>query len=592
MLGNGGLTVGLSNSGVVRTCRWPSPGYYDQIAIQNTQRDAQATGLQWGIRIGEGIIWMSDPAWESEYYFPDGSIGAVTLTSRLPGFALAVRQEIVVHPEDDVLTVHIEVQGANANALLWYANPNPNTRLVPEWPIADWLFPGNTDFACFASDDDRAVIHFRPQAFTTEDYNHAVNLLARRAYASEWKRLGSGAWIAYRLDAQTKGLHCGREDTAGSAWAMANGKGTFGSRAAVGASDSMIKVKPSPQDGLLSATAFVVFADTAEGASNLVDQASARGFVSPNASINGSDDVVRAALDASLRVLRLARDRKSGAIVEQPAGQPSRALDRPRFGAWTTMALLRAGDRDAATEHVTFYLNAVRSDDAPGRPAGSMPTGLYADGTAGSPAIILEVEGAAHLLWSAVAVLESMSGAERTAFLDEHWDGLALAASFLAGWTDVSSGVPLPAFNPQMMRDTSGSAQHASVYLGMASGVRLGQLAREEPETATWSERLLELEPMLERRHAALLSARLGEWAPAGLGKETVPEEQATDFFAGLKGAHAFYEAVVLSREDSPRREQLRQSILAVLKNQPSNGNNAVVAALWYLGLSELFNVR
>ena len=67
--GFGGLTVGVNGRGTVSLCRWPSPGYHDQVGYRTTSREEPALGVRedhgliWGIELDGALRWLNNPEW-------------------------------------------------------------------------------------------------------------------------------------------------------------------------------------------------------------------------------------------------------------------------------------------------------------------------------------------------------------------------------------------------------------------------------------------------------------------------------------------------------------------------------------------------
>ena len=68
--GVGRLTVGVNGRGRISLCKWPSPGYNDQISYRvratgpSGREIDPGHGLLWGIRMDGELVWMNDPRWE------------------------------------------------------------------------------------------------------------------------------------------------------------------------------------------------------------------------------------------------------------------------------------------------------------------------------------------------------------------------------------------------------------------------------------------------------------------------------------------------------------------------------------------------
>ena len=181
--GTGRLTVGVNARGQISLCKWPSPGYNDQISYRSRPVDSPdpevvpGHGLLWGIRMSGELVWMDDPRWDiaQRYDAPTNTI--MVTEARWPESGIVVTHRVSVLPLRDVFLSELEVRGAaSPPQVYWFANFTPCTRHLPELPVADWLLDDLNDFAAFSDLDEGVVVHFRPQKPAHEDWERAERL--------------------------------------------------------------------------------------------------------------------------------------------------------------------------------------------------------------------------------------------------------------------------------------------------------------------------------------------------------------------------------------------------------------------------------
>ncbi len=517
--GNGRLTVGVNGSGRITVCRWPSPGYSDQVDYRTRSRDSRTLGVPpehgvlWAVRSGEETWPLTGPpfTFTQQYLGPASTVieTAGSLADRTGIYA----QTLFVHPELDLLVARLTVTGLGETPLLYrYSNFAPCTRVVPELPLADWALDSWNDFAVFVDASGQAACQFRPNEPGSYEWGFAEAFAAGRTKATAWSWFGEGVWIVSRNAGSFADIHCGAATGNNSLLAQVNAGTLGGARAAAGQVASVIGVYPLERKQEYVATIFTAFAQTQHEADNVVATALERGYDrlfdetqahwQPRITIGS----FRSALDPDLAdrckrallTIAMATDQYTGGIVRAPITQPPLALDWPRHGAWISLALDLAGHTDLAARHHGFYLDAIRKDAERGKPLGSLPAACYTNHTEATPHLFVDTEAAAWTLWSFSQHAEMLDADERTAYLGSVWEGVDLLGSFLAGWADARTGAPLFSFDPAVFRDNLTDAQFVATYLGMSSAVRMAQaLGQDRPR---WRTRVNELEPLVRFR--------------------------------------------------------------------------------------------
>lgn len=506
--GNGGLTVSLNASGRVSGCAWPRPGCFDQVtwpSLPGTPQDL--SGVSWGVKTAGRMYWITGAPWKTEQTWLEPGIPIIVTKAALEEPGIHAEQTTFVHPEMDLLVMHIEVTGAIPDALGFLADFTPCTRLLPEWPGADTLLDALNDFAAFTDSARGRVCHFRPEAPGAGDYLHANELATRNADPGEWARFGPGIWILCGGTQPAARLSCG----AAGASALESATDVT-SCAAVGQTVSCMEFTPGASQQGWHATVFAAFGGRYESVAQLLDTAGARGYQrlrdEARQAWSARMDACllpkgRPELRQALATLFLAADRQSGAILRAPVSHVPWAVDLPRESVTAGLALELAGAHEAADRHLRFLAAAVRKTDMPGRPYGSMPVALYADGHEAAPGFLLDLDTAAWFLMAVWRHHLVLGEEQRPAFLTSLREDVARATEFLERWTRGTGNGPLPTFQPGLLRDASSITSMVTAYAGLQSALLIAEAAGD-PVPPVRRQNLRDLEAALQLRFSRL----------------------------------------------------------------------------------------
>ncbi len=521
-IGNGRLTVTLSNTGRIASVHWPSPGYFNQITYTMKPDDAgrlfvpENHGLTWATRRGETFAWEKNDDFETAMTHstfvgrpPSVKAGAL-LGCRVAGSGETGTPEFFVHGERDLLVAQFQPDLFEApDRVYWCANFSPCTRLIPELPFADRLLDYANDFAVFTPDNGRTIVHFRPENPRGLDWDRARALAEENADAAEWERFGDGVWIAQRPSVPPAGFQCGVSGTDFSAFEQAKNGTLGGQTAAVGHCDSAFEFVPvvSPDGSKAEPiTMYIAFGHTYAAAIEQLEYAYETGYdrllreasehwaqrVAPGGFSGDRRDIL---LEAILNCM----DRETGGLVRMPLTSPPLHIDVPRHGVMAAYALSVAGRHELVRKRIDFYLDALRERDAPGRPAGSLPAALYTTGQEAAPHLILDVQAAAWVLWLCREHANALEPGERGAFVSAIWPKLELAAEFLASWQDPRTGMPRTAFDPETLRDAQTPELVIRIHMALESALELAALEGED--RPGWRKRLQELDTIIRERY-------------------------------------------------------------------------------------------
>lgn len=493
--GNGGLTVGVDDMGRVVSCRWPSPGYHDQISYSAggaARAGASGQGLLWGIAAGGRFHWMTqEEGWRAQRTFAPNGAPVIRIECTIAELGLRAVQTVFVHAETDVLVWRIAVSGVSeAPALCFFADLTPCTRLIPEAPIADWALDGLNDFAAFVEPDGQRVCHFRPRQPGAREWERARAIVAGTLPHVQWNRFPEGVWAMYGSANRVRSVACFDPAAAPKAESLLSGVAMPNAgRACAGQCASMLWIEPENVAGSWQGAVFLTFGKNHDDAANtltsalqaggsqLEEQTSARWSTRLDSATMapGTHPTAARQLRYALASLFIAIDRGTGAIVRAPITQAPHALDWPRHGVWTTLALDLAGYHAEAERHLRFYLDALRDGARAGAPAGSLPVALYANGVEALPELLLERDAAAWLLgglWRHGAMLEP---APQRAFFESVARKAETAALFLATWSLDPDGRVLPSYQPPLSRDGASTESLMLAYAGLESAARIAE---------------------------------------------------------------------------------------------------------------------
>lgn len=514
--GNGGLTVGVNVLGGVGSCRWPSPGYYDQITcltVSDNGEDAvtNTLGMAWGVKLAQGTHWLSGVSMDSGK--PEGSHASGIIETTRKVKEQTFTQWLFVHPARDLLVAHLRVEGAQeAPRIFWFQNLTPCTRLLPGVPVAGWAFDSAKDFAAFVDRDLRTVFHFRPSVLTGDAWERARRLTSNGASAAAWAVFGDGVWAVSGSDREILDFALAGDDAPLSVLDTIASGDASGPWAVTGQTQSAMELEVAEQGGAYTATVFVAFASKQDAALQSLRFARARGVDvlkeeteaywrkwSENLSPIPDHPELMALRRDALRTLELAQDKHSGAVVRAVAARPALAYAAASEGAWITLALDLAGKREAAQGNALFYVDALRDEDKRGRPAGSLAAALHANGVEAAPQVFLDANQVSWALSGLYRHVLFLSPQQQRALLRPVWDKVAVAMDFLCAWHNEETGEPLPSFNWGSFRDRTAAEDILLQLMGVHAGLRLAECAGR-PAGMEWEERQRALESLVRFR--------------------------------------------------------------------------------------------
>lgn len=527
--GNGGLTVGVNRYGRLTSCRWPSPGYYDQLHYLTRSRTLPELGVgpehgaMWALRVAGQAYWLVGPPWQVEHqgYRSDAST-VIETNAVLPQLGVKTLQTLFVHPEQDLIVARITVLGTpGPSAVYWFQNFSPCARLIPELPIADWALDALNDFAVFAAPGGERLYHFRPEHTGQEDWERA-EALANKASAEgglppEWDVFDTGVWIGAATPNRVRAHQCGNDQGPNSARAAIETGRFAGSSSAVGQCHAAYDLIPEDRargsaragDRALITTVYIAFGQNRQRVDDILDYAGERGFdclqreteaywrrwLEP-AGLTLEESALESTRRRALLTIAQATDRQTGVVVRAPITQPPMALAFARYGAWITLALDMAGYPSLAERNTRFYAEVLRREGRPGMPRGSLPAACYANHVPALPHVILDVDATAWMLgslWRHAAFLDRKA---RRDYLESVWDTVDVAADFLIQWKHGVKGEPLHSFERNRLRDTRSVSSQLLILMGLESALEMAAVL-QKPAPEAWAVRRRELDTLV-----------------------------------------------------------------------------------------------
>ncbi len=181
VVGQGGLTAGISIDGDLTMISWPGPTFADQILyLSSNDLDARSEphfgaldgmgsyiGLLVTTSTGQELVWLRDPSFShtQRYTQPDAPVVETTFTRGDLGLTVVLTD--IVNPGVDLLTRRAVVtrsasSSVTAASLVLYENLSPTLSRIPMAPLADWLFGWANDFVAVYDVTAGAIVHMHP----------------------------------------------------------------------------------------------------------------------------------------------------------------------------------------------------------------------------------------------------------------------------------------------------------------------------------------------------------------------------------------------------------------------------------------------
>jgi hypothetical protein len=388
-----------------------------------------------------------------------------------------------VHPTHDILAIQITLHTPDPDQHLRF-----ESRLAPaaRYPIAaEGLLPAlqpQRGFAAFAAENAQRLYLFRPA--NAGRTRRALAAASTATAAKQWPRMEGGTWAAFAsaedtLDVQSDGKVLGP------------GTGIV-EPGPIHLSPTARETGPRRQYRL-----YIALGHTKEDVDAQLDALTRQGFDTAleetrawwRDRLHAPQIIQRLPgaaplLRKSLQDLLLCVNPHTGAALEAPLASDPFPRAHPRDAVWIIEALHRADTPQPAAGLATFLLRALAPNPNAPQHQGTLPTALHSDGSPAMPPGLIDTAATAWALLAAAQHIARLDPAERGTFLHPHHDALLAARSFLAGWR-MADGIPAPAYDPSLGRDSVGENLFFELWLGLAAADRLSTAAALPPsETA------------------------------------------------------------------------------------------------------------
>jgi len=214
----------------------------------------------------------------------------------------------------------------------------------------------------------------------------------------------------------------------------------------------------------------------------------------------------------SIKLVLLGYSITTGAGVASISTQPPYGLDWQRDGAFTNLALMKAGFPELVRKRNLFW---AKVQSQPGHkiawvPEGNWASNYYADGTPGFPIIRWEIDETGWALWSLASYYEAT---QDRAYLAEVYPAVKRAADFLVKFKDAKTGLPKKAHeddNPFPRQSTHGAVP---CYVGLKQAAQAAEAMGDRESKARWEERAQELNQAILENFYDPVCGRWVYWA-------------------------------------------------------------------------------
>jgi hypothetical protein len=569
VIGNGGLSVGISKFGELVVLKWPSPSYYDHLnyrthtpffsTLEKQDRYFNA-GERWGsfagIRYqdstGEHVSWLRSDDWiHKQGYLADDAAVVIT-TFRSPMLGLTIVGTDLVKPNTDVLarnyTLNVDRPSDIRNvSLIYMANLAPcNTN--PDFnPYTDWKDDSINGYGTIFHKKKGVFVSFRPND-TARKNKQLPKLDANSEQLDQFIESVDEAYPALETDSKQYGLLStkdvyiafGADVRPTSHYLIPDPGKPSALPHPLLPDDRLISLGPSLVGAeyeldiskkTSSVTIYLVVADRGKAALKLLQTESLLPFKEHVAATLASwtarmerailptttDVKVRRVALRSLVNLLLTIDRNSGMIAGSIANQPNYGLDWTRDGALYNYVLNLSGFHAEAQKHGLFHANIQRLTDGDQCTsvwnrgichAGSWAQCYYADGR---PAWVydFEIDQVGYGLWSMWLNAAFIPEPQRSSYLRKVYPAIQRAADLLTRLRDPINKLQVRAQEDDLPWTQQSQYGAATTELGLKSAISAGKALGADPiQIARWQARLTELRIALDSNFLVTKEAR------------------------------------------------------------------------------------
>jgi hypothetical protein len=498
-LGNGRLSVEISPWAQLTVVRWPSPLYGQQLryytlpgtASRPVRMDKDAPSADWrryghpvepceslgsrgGLLLDSGkTVWLGDPSWTSSRgYHTQNSMNLFTRLTR-PDSSVQVTD--FVDPDHDVLVRQFDITGP-VKKFFYHATFAP---VIANPAEGNGYTSKNAGFATVYLASDQVVVAFKPK---TKEGQEPKKLAAAPDSFSALDAAypEGGTFVAWGFMEPASGFQVGASrcqtevpaDAPQGGFDNASTGKLSGNALFIGPGDAALSRDLSGTDN--EVTVIMAFADSAQKAVALVNQARAEGFKSMTSRslVNWEsmakgihvpakvDPVSQRVMERSVLNVLAAQDTESGAIVASISAQPPYHYDYPRDSSFFDLMLDLAGFPEQVSRHHLFLARTqytkktgfspvwmVNFRSPFFDPSGNWPQKMSTDGS--SPTSFLmepcEIDETALTIWNFWRHEKVIPEAEKPKYREEIKTAFMRSADNLLKWIDLKKGWTKPA---------------------------------------------------------------------------------------------------------------------------------------------------
>jgi hypothetical protein len=555
VIGNGGLSAGLSRYGELVVLKWPSPSYYDHLTyrthtpafkniesydryLQAGERAGSFAGIRYKTNKGEQVSWLRSADWSQQQTYASDDAPIVITTYRSASLGLTITGTDFVKPNSDVLIRNYSIkvdrpQSISPIRLIYLANLAPCNTNPDFKPDSDWENDSKNGFATAYSNKRNAFLSFRPH-----DQVAKSSLLPNPATDSK----GIDGFIE-KIDtifpAQKKvgttslnikdiylSLGADRKPTAQYLFADSGKPGDLPrpfvpNKTLIVKGPALTGLEYDLSQSSSSVSLYLTAAHTGAESLRQLDNARQQNFAThltdtkkhwssrmkPAILPTTSDRKIKKVLKRGLVNLLLTIDRESGMIAGSINNQPSYGLDWTRDGALYNYVLNLAGFHQEAQKHGLFHARIQRKKDGEQCSsfwnqgicyAGSWSQCYYADGR---PAWVydFEIDQVGYGIWSMWLNAVFMSGAEKRKYLQQVFPAIQRSADLLVKLRDPFSALQSRAQEDDLPWPAQTQYGAATTLMGLKSAVAAGQaLGANALQINRWQNRVNELSKAID----------------------------------------------------------------------------------------------
>jgi hypothetical protein len=557
VLGNGGLSAGLSRYGELVVLKWPSPSYYDHLTyrtftpafktIEGYDRHLQAggragsfAGIRYKNNSGEHLSWLRSEDWSQKQTYAGDDVPILITTYRSVSLGLTITGTDFIKPKSDVLVRNYSIKldhpkNINSIRLVYLANLAP-CNLNPDFkPDSDWEDDSRNGFATVFSSKRGAFLSFRPH-----DQAAKSNLLPNPAT----DRAGIDGFIE-KIDAifptqqkagasllNTKDIYLSlgadRKPTAHYLFPD-SGKPSdlprpfLPNQTLIAKGPALAGLEYNLDKTSNSVSLYFTAANRGAQSFRQLDDALHQTFVThltetkkywslrmkPAILPATNDQKIKKVLKRGLVNLLLAIDRESGMIAGSINNQPSYGFDWTRDGALYNYVLNLAGFHQEAQKHGLFHARIQRKKDGEQCNsawnqricyAGSWSQCYFADGR---PAWVydFEIDQVGYGIWSMWLNAVFMSGAEKRNYLSQVFPAIQRSADLLVKLRDPFNGLQSPAQEDDLPWVAQTQYGAATTLMGLKSAIMAGKaIGTDAQQIKRWQNRVTELSQAIDTR--------------------------------------------------------------------------------------------